>query len=38
MRWGEHLRAQPPKKQVQGLPAEGGLMLATKTEVLVVID
>ncbi len=30
----EHLRAQPPKEQVQGLPAEDALVLASRTEEL----
>ena len=33
MRRVEHLRAQPPKKQLQGLPEEeGGLVLVSRTE------
>ena len=27
-----HLRAQLPKEQLQGLPVEGGLVLASRTE------
>jgi hypothetical protein len=32
--WVGHLRAELQKEQVQGLPAEGGLVLARRTEEL----